>query len=44
MACGNIEIENNKFHQHKSPILVYDVDINKIIVSSEFSFGRKGFK
>ena len=37
-----MEVEKYKFHQHKSPLLTYDVDISKIVVSSEFSFGKKG--
>ena len=24
---GEIEIRRNKFHQHKIPVLIYDVDI-----------------
>ena len=31
---GDTEIEEYKFHQHKSPILINDIDINKIAVSS----------
>ena len=34
----------NKFHQQKNPISMYYVDINKIVVSSKFSLGKKGFK
>ena len=30
---GDTEIEKQKFHQHKSPILINDIDINKIVVS-----------
>ena len=26
------EIGKNKFHQHKSPMSIYDVDFNKILV------------
>ena len=33
-----------KFHQHESPILKYNIKINKIAVSSKTSFARKGFK
>ena len=40
----NTEIEKHKFHQHKNPISMYYVDINKIVVSSKFSLGKKGFK
>ena len=29
---GN-EIEEYKFHQHRSPILINDIDINNIVVS-----------
>ena len=37
------EIEEYKFHQ-KNPILINDVDINKIVVSSKFPFGKQDFK
>ena len=30
---GDIDIENKKFHQHKSPISIDNIDINKIVVS-----------
>ena len=36
---GDIEIEKQKFHQYKEPILIKNRDINKIIVSNEVSFG-----
>ena len=38
------EIEKHKFHQHKNPILIDHVDINKIVASSKFCLGKKGFK
>ena len=38
------EIEEYEFHQYKSPILINDIDINGIIVSYEFPFGRQNFK
>ena len=38
------EIEKHKFHQHKNPISIYHVDINKIVASSKFCLGKKGFK
>ena len=41
---GYIKIEKHKFYQHKSPISIGDVDINKIIVSNKVPFGKKGFK
>ena len=34
---GDTEIEKHKFHQHKSPILINNIDI-------KVSFGKKGFK
>ena len=41
---GDIEIEKLKFHQHKSPILINNIDINKILVSNKVSFGKRLFK
>ena len=41
---GDIEIEKQKFHQHKSPILIGNIDINKKVLSNKVSFGKKGFK
>ena len=41
---GDIEIEKQKFHQYKEPILIKNRDINKIIVSNEVSFGKKRCK
>ena len=38
------EIEKHKFYQHKSPILMNNIDINKIVASNKVSFGKKGFK
>ena len=32
------------FHQHKSPFLIDNIDINKIVVSSQVSLGKKDFK
>ena len=37
------EIEKQKFHQHKSPILITNIDINKIVVSNNVVFWWKGF-
>ena len=39
IKLGDIEIEKQKFHQYKEPILIKNRDINKIIVSNEVSFG-----
>ena len=38
----NIEIAKQKFHQHKRPISMKKIDINKIIVSNKVSFSIKG--
>ena len=38
------EIEEYKFHQYKSPILINIIDINKIVVSNKFTFGKQDFK
>ena len=34
----------NKFHQHKNTFLIYDVDMNKAVVSINVSLGKKSFK
>ena len=44
IAFSNIDLEKHKFHQHKNPISVYDVNINRIVVSNMVHFGKKGFK
>ena len=38
------EIEKYNFLQNKSPILIGNVDINKIVVSNEVFFGKKDFQ
>ena len=40
---NDTEIENNKFNQHKSPILIDKKDINKKLVSKKVVFGKKWF-
>ena len=30
-----------KFHQNKTPILIDNIDINKVVVCNKFSFGKK---
>ena len=37
----DIEIRKENFHQHKSPILINNIDINKILVSNKISFSKK---
>ena len=44
MKFDNTEIKKYKFHQNKSPILINDIDINKIVVFNKFSFGKQDFR
>ena len=38
------ETERYKFHQHKSPTLINNIDINKVAVSNKISFGKQDVK
>ena len=38
------EIEKYKLHKNKNPILINNIDINKIAVSNKVSFGKNDFK
>ena len=38
------EIEECEFQQYKSPISINDIDINEIVVSNKFPFGKQDFK
>ena len=40
----NTQTEKHQFYQHKSPISINDISINKIVVSNNVSFGTQGFK
>ena len=40
----NIDVEKYKFYQHKNPILIYDVNIDRIVASNKVLFGEKSFK
>ena len=44
VKSGDIEIKQQKFHQHKGPISIKNIDVNKIVVSNKVSFGKKAFK
>ena len=44
IKSGGIEIQKQKFYQHKGPISIKNIDINKIVVSNKVSFGKTGFK
>ena len=37
-------MQEYEFHQYKSPISINDIDINEIVVSNKFSFGKQYFK
>ena len=39
----NIEVEKHQFHQHKSPISIYDAKIDRIAVSNKVSLRKKDF-
>ena len=41
---GDTEIEEYKFHQYKSPILIKDIDINERVLSNKFPFGKQDFE
>ena len=43
-VIGNIKIEKQKFHSHKNPISIYDIKIDRIVVSNKVLFGKKGLK
>ena len=38
------EIEKYKFDQYKRPILIDNIDVNKVVVSNKISFGKNDFK
>ena len=44
MKLGDIEIQKQKFDQHKGPISIKNVDIDKIVVFNKVSFVKKGYK
>ena len=44
IKSGDIEIKKHKFHQHKSPISIENIDINEIVVSNKVTFRKKGFR
>ena len=37
------ETEEYEFYQYKTPISINDIDINKIVISNKFPFGKKAF-
>ena len=43
MKIGGIEVDKQRFHQHRKPISKQNVDVYKIVVSNKVSFGKKFF-
>ena len=41
---SEIEIQKQKFYQHKRPISIKKIDINKIVISNNALFGKERFK
>ena len=41
---GDIEIQKQKFNQHKEPISIKNKDFNEIVVFNKVSFGKTGFE
>ena len=44
LTPGDVETEKNKFYRNKTPILLKDVDIQKVLVSNKISFSEKNYK
>ena len=45
LALGDIETEKkNFFYRHMTPILLGDVDIEKVLVSNKIPFREKNYK
>ena len=44
MQFDDTETKRQKFYQHKSPILISNIDVNKIVVSNKFPFSKQDFK
>ena len=40
----DIEIEKQQFHPHKETLSINNIHTNKIAISNQVSFGKKGFK
>ena len=41
ITFGDIEIIKQKFHPHKEPNSIKNIDINKLLASNKASFGKK---
>ena len=40
----DIKIPKQKFHQHKRPFSIKNIDSDKTVVSNKVPFGKNGFK
>ena len=40
---GDTETKKQKFHQHKRPITIKNIDINNTVISNKASSGKKRF-
>ena len=43
LTFRNIEIDKNKFYRHKTPILLEDVNIEKVLGSNKIFFVEKNY-
>ena len=41
LTFGDIEIKKKKNYRHKNPIILKDVDIEKVVASNKISFGEE---
>ena len=39
-----LKLKNKNFYQRKSPILIINIDINKIVVSNKIPFSKPEFE
>ena len=44
IRIDDTEIEEYRFHEYKSLILINNIDINKIVVLNKFPFDKQGLK
>ena len=44
IPIGDIKAEKHKFHEYKSPVSIYGVNIDRRIISNNLLVGKKGFK
>ena len=44
ITFGSTEIEKQNYHYHKSSVLIFDVNIDRIVVSNKVPFSKKSIK